>query len=135
MAKFRIVLAVATALLWLAYPAAAPLAEEDPNFFKVEPPVIVPVIAGSRLAGQISFVIVLDLSPGTDRSDILRRVPRLRNAYLFDLKHYAEQHRNILRTIRTKSVKRILMAATNRVLGEGLVDAILIQRADVHQFR
>ncbi len=135
MAKSRFIPAVVAALLWLVCPAAAPLAEEDPEFFEVKPAVIVPVFAGTRLAGQISFVIVLELTSGTERSDIVPKVPRLRNAYLFDLKHYAEQHRNILRTIRTKSVKRLLMAASIRILGEGLVDAVLIERADVHQFR
>ncbi len=135
MAKSRFIPAVVAALLWLVYPAAAPLAEEEPTFFEVQPPVIVPVIAGSRLAGQISFVIVLEMSSGTDRSDIIGRLPRLRHAFLLDLKHYAEQHRNILRTIRTKSVKRLLMAACIRVLGEGRIDAVLIERADVHQFR
>ena len=140
MALARRLVAAMAAIVLLASSAAPGLAESagddvpKHNFFRIEPPVVVPVLSGRRLAGQISFDITLELSPETDRDMVIKRVPRLRNAYLFDLKRYAEQRPEVLRNIQLKSLKRMLLATSTRILGKGEVNAVLVQRAQVNRF-
>lgn len=137
-------LAIMLAIIpWLAVSGGAALAQQakeaapDPvsqrNFFEIDP-LNIPVIRGSRIRGQITFIVVLELKDGVDRSDIFDSMPRLRHAFFLDLKEYVERHRNIMRDVRLGGVKSLLMESSAQVLGDGTVRAVLVQSASIHRF-
>lgn len=110
-----------------------PEIESRQRFFDLDP-INVAVVRGSRIRAQITFTLSLELTEDADRSDVIESLPRLRHAYLLDLKEYVDRHRNVLRTVKLRKVKRFLLKSTVRILGKDIVRAVLVQRVFVYRF-
>lgn len=106
---------------------------DRPNYFKLDP-LVVPVIRGRRLRGQITFVLMLELYDDVDRSHVFAVLPRLRDSYFVVLKQYAERHRDIMRRLKLKAVKRLLMKVSVKILGQDTVRAVLVQGAGIQEY-
>ena len=112
---------------------AGPEIQSRQSFFQLEP-INIPVVRGDRIRGQITFDVMLELYEEAERDVLLEAVPRLRHAFFLDLKDYVDRHKDILRTIKLKGVKKLLMESSRQILGKKTVRAVLVQRASVHRY-
>ncbi len=97
-----------------------------PIFVKVKP-VTVAVLNDGGLAGKVSAVFVLQAHDAQAEADIGTARLQLRNAYLQAMHRMAEEEARTGRLISLKKVKARLLRATDKVLGKGAVDEVLIQ--------
>ncbi len=111
----------------------APEIESSRSFFELDP-MNIPVVRGDRIRGQITFSLILELHDEAERSDVIGSLPRLRHAFFLDLKEYVDRHRDILRTIKLKVVKKLLMESSTQVLGNKIVRDVLVQNAFVYRY-
>jgi len=112
-------------LFALAWPGAAPRAEDEPEFYDLKV-MVVPVLSQRQLLGHFNFLAVLELEDGVVRDDVTPYIPRLRDAMFEDMKRYVDRHSDILERVDLVRVKRVLQRAAERVMGEGLVREVLL---------
>ncbi len=130
------ILVALAALVGMAAAARAgevQVAESRPKFFEMRR-IIVPIIHGDTLAGQLTIVVFLELEEGADRDTIREALPRLRDAYFRRLKRHTELQRNIMTHMPLTKIKRLLMEANLRILGPGVVRDVLVQNAILRQY-
>jgi hypothetical protein len=143
----RFILASLIVFLWLTVAGGPVMAQAKPKsggeaesdvqggqrFFELDP-MNIPVIRGARIRAQITFSLILELFEDTERPDVLEAMPRLRNAYLLDLKNFVDRHRKIMRSVNLPKFKKILLKSTVQILGPESVRAVLVQSVFVHRF-
>ncbi len=112
---------------------AGPEVENRQRFFELDP-LNIPVIRDARIRGQITFTVMLELYSEDERDTVRESLPRLRHVFFLDLKQYVDRHRNILRTIKLRVIKKLLMESSAQVLGDEMVRAVLVQGAFVHRY-
>lgn len=111
----------------------APELQNRQNFFELDP-FNIPVIRGDRIRGQVTFSLILELTENVEREAVHESLPRLRHAFFLDLKGLVDRHKDIMRTIKLKSVKKTLLERTAQILGKRMVRAILVQGATIHRY-
>ncbi len=140
MAQFRWYMApiIGLVVCALAAPAVAEQSETKQEYSKPEyydmRRLIVPVLEGDRLAGQISIIVVLELAEDADTDDISALERRLRNEYLMAMKEFADRRPGVLRSINVTAVKKLLLSVSKRVLGPGQVRAVLVQSVILRRY-
>jgi len=88
----------------------------------------IPVIRGGAVVNYIALTVSLE-TIGPDNEELATSLlPRLRNAFLTDLNGYFATV-PIEDRIMVRSIKRRLLILCDRVLGPGVVSAVLIQNA------
>ena len=112
---------------------AGPEIESSQSFFELDP-MNIPVVRDARIRGQITFMVMLELYSEDERDAVIEALPRLRHAFFLDLKQYVDRHRDILRTIKLRVVKKLLLESSTQVLGRKIVRAVLVQGASIHRF-
>ncbi|MFM2044298.1 MAG: hypothetical protein RLY86_2874 [Pseudomonadota bacterium] len=110
-----------------AEPAAPVKPQGIPQFVTVGP-IVVPVIGEKRVEQNILIVVSLEVYGDPVRDSVRQQTPRLVDAFLRAL--YGGIHTgNVIdgQLIRVDAVRDELMAASERVLGPGVVWDVLIQ--------
>jgi hypothetical protein len=100
-----------------------------PTFIKL-PPIVLPVFNNeNKVARQAGLVLALELEPGKTAGDLEPNERKLRDAFITDLYTLFEQTANAEHVIDVVLVKERLQQTSDRVLGPGVVHAVLIQQA------
>ncbi len=108
--------------------------EGNTEYYTLQP-FTVPVVRNGRIAKHVSFVITLETSGLANKDKILEARKRLRDSFLRDLQGVLSIRRKDGRSFKTSVLKKRLMAASKRVLGEDIVSDILIEIALERRFR
>ncbi len=110
------------------------LGEDDAEYYTLQP-FTVPVVRDGRIARHVSLLITLETSGLANKDKILEARKRLRDSFLRDLHGVMSIRRKDGRSFKTSVLKKRLMAASKRVLGEDIVRDILIEIALERRFR
>jgi flagellar FliL protein len=124
---------VLSALVCVAPAAAEGQAKPGPNLdgpvFINLPAIVLPIFQGDRVTRQAGLVLVLELVKGKLATDVQPNQPKLYDAFITDLVQLYEQRGDEERIIDPALVKQRLQETSDRVLGPGVVQQILIQQA------
>ena len=122
----------------LGCPAA--LAESPPASLRSGPKyypidrLIVPVIYGGRLRGHLMLYVFLQMKDVDDRPRVTKAMPRLRDEYIRRLSRYVTRRPFILERTNLREIKTLLLTATDKVVGEGVVEEVLVQASSNRRF-
>lgn len=104
-------------------------AVDGPTFIKL-PPIVLPVFNDkNKITRQAGLVLALELEPGKTAADIEPNRRKLQDAFITDLYALYDQLGESERVIESALIKERLQATSDRVLGPGVVRAVLIQQA------
>lgn len=98
---------------------------EPPVFIDVEA-LLIPVFQGDRVISTIQISVKLELKKD-NQEEVNRMLPKIHDALLRDLYTYIPRQLRRYKKLNLLKVKRHMITVTNRSIGEGLVDNILIQ--------
>lgn len=102
---------------------------DGPTFIKL-PPIVLPVFNNeNKVSRQAGLVLALELEPGKTAADIEPNRRQLQDAFITDLYTLYDQLGGAERVIDSALVKERLQATSDRILGPGIVRAVLIQQA------
>lgn len=105
------------------------ISDDDAPMYVEIAPFVVPVLGANGPEEMVSLVVTLELAPGEDRRDyVKKRLPKLNDAYLQAL--YGALDRKSLNRgglIDVSLVKARLIKATERILGKDYVKDVLVQ--------
>ena len=128
-------LAACLGFLALLLLAGTPLAAEAPAkkppgdgpvYIKL-PPIVLPVLTEHALR-QETLTLNLELVKGKTEEDVVPRQPVLYDAFMADLYNLYDQHSGDDRIIDPVQIKDMLQQTSDRVLGPGIVQSVLIQQ-------
>ena len=129
------ILLAAVAALVAALPAGAADRQAGPNasipgvptFFNIEP-IVLPVIEGNRIPRQVGVLLTLELAEGHTAAEARDKERELTDAFITELYRIYEWRAGDDRVVNERLIKERLQAAADRVLGPGVVHAILIRQ-------
>jgi flagellar protein FliL len=129
------ILLAAVAALVAALPAGAADREAGPDasipgvptFFNIEP-IVLPVIEGNRIPRQVGVLLTLELAEGHTAAEARDKERELTDAFITELYRIYEWRAGDDRVVNERLIKERLQAAADRVLGPGVVHAILIRQ-------
>ena len=98
----------------------------SPDFVKLRA-ITIPTFRDNAVHGKITTEFTLETDSGRDASRILALNVRLRDAYTSELYALAEAEASGLLTIDHEVLKQHLMIVSERLLGPGVVDDVLIR--------
>lgn len=101
----------------------------DDVFYVEMPPITVPFIRDGAFAQYVVLVVNLEVSSRDDMDLVQKNQPRLRDAFVSELHSLATTRSRNQRLINLARIKSRLLAGADRVLGVGVVDAVLVQLA------
>jgi hypothetical protein len=102
---------------------------EGPAFVKLAP-IVLPIFnSENKVTRQAGLVLALELEPGKTAADIEPNERKLRDAFITELYALYELTANAAHVIDVPLVKERLQDTSDRVLGPGIVHAVLIQQA------
>ncbi len=104
-----------------------------PIFIKVDR-LNIPVVHGDRVAGQIMLQLSIEVADNDGRDKVRAGDARLMNAFITELKSYADSRPNVLRGPNLRTIKRLLLESSHRILGPGVVQAILVRGMTFRRF-
>jgi hypothetical protein len=103
-------------------------AKLGPTFIALAP-IVLPVFEGNVVARQAGVLLSLELVEGKSEADVEPQRRRLVDAFISDLYALFEQRHGADRVIDAPAIKQRLGATADRILGPGIVRAVLIQQA------
>ncbi|MGB8275974.1 MAG: flagellar basal body-associated FliL family protein [Alphaproteobacteria bacterium] len=104
-----------------------PAANDDKPVFITLDPFVMPVIREDRVSRQVSVTVKLEVAGKENAALVKEKLPLLRDAMLTRLHAVISRSRADGQTIDAARVKRVLLAACERVLGKGPVRDVLIE--------
>ena len=99
---------------------------QSPDFVKLRA-ITIPTFRDNAVHGKITAEFTLESNSGRDMNRILALNVRLRDAYTTELYALAEAEANGLLTIDHEVLKQHLLIVSERLLGPGVVDDVLIR--------
>lgn len=110
-------------------PAKGESAVEGPTFVKLAP-IVLPIFnSENKVTRHAGLVLALELEPGKTAADIEPNERKLRDAFITNLYALYDQVAGAEHVIDVVLVKRRLQETSDRILGPGIVHAVLIQQA------
>lgn len=104
-------------------------AVEGPAFVKLAP-IVLPIFnSENKVTRQAGLVLALELEPGKTAADLEPSERQLRDAFITDLYALYEQTATAEHVIDVALIKQRLQDTSDRILGPGIVHAVLIQQA------
>ena len=98
----------------------------DAIFVRVAP-VVISLLSEASLGGKMSAAFMLEPHDSQAEADITAAERQLHDAYIQAMRRLAEREERSGDLTTIRQVKNQLMKATDRVLGKGRVDDVLIQ--------
>ncbi|HWI29097.1 MAG TPA: hypothetical protein VN668_19125 [Stellaceae bacterium] len=108
-------------------PKDKPSTPGTPAFFNIEP-IVLPVIEGNRVPRQVGILLTVEMGQGHSRSEARAKDRQLTDAFITELYRIYGWRSGDDRVVSERLIKQRLLAAADRVLGKGVVDAILIRQ-------
>lgn len=91
-------------------------------------PLILPVIDDSGVSQTISIVIAIEVASAADKAKVEGLAPRLKDAYIQNMYGMLNQHAGMKGgVLQVDKIKEKLNSISNKVLGEDLVQDVLLQ--------
>ena|SRR5438067_11975901 len=110
-------------------PAAGEGGVEGPAFVKLAP-IVLPIFNNeNKVVRQAGLLLALELEAGKTAADVEPNQRKLRDAFITDLYALYDQLGGAERVIDVALVKQRLQETSDRILGTGVVHAVLIQQA------
>ncbi len=105
---------------------------EDFQFVEISP-LVFPVVNDNGAYQMISLVVSIEVKDSHDADKIARMTPRLNDAYIQSLYGYLSKETNFENgTIKVKEVKKRLNEITEKVIGGGNFNDVLLQVVQQH---
>ncbi|HXZ02011.1 MAG TPA: hypothetical protein VEI03_18605 [Stellaceae bacterium] len=104
-----------------------PLLPGVPDFFNM-PPIELPVVEGNVVTRQVGLLLSLELAEGHRKSEVTRKDREVTDAFITELYRIYGWRSGAVKVVNEALIKRHLQAAADRVLGPGVVHAILIRQ-------
>ncbi len=102
---------------------------DGPTFVTLAP-IVLPIFnKENKVTRQAGLVLALELEPGKTAADLEPKRLRLRDAFITELYALYDQVGGADRVIESSLVKQRLQETSDRILGPGIVHAVLIQQA------
>jgi flagellar FliL protein len=98
-----------------------------PDFVEIQP-IILPVIERDSVTSQVGLVVALELFDGQHGEDVEPKRRQLTDAFIRELHTIYGWRSSNDRVVDEKLIKRRLLITADKVLGQGVVHAILIRQ-------
>ncbi|HEV2550164.1 MAG TPA: hypothetical protein VGU20_22830 [Stellaceae bacterium] len=98
-----------------------------PVFIDMQP-IVLPVIEGKNVTGQVGVLLTVELAKGHVSDDIEEKQRQLTDAFITELYRIYGWRSGADRVVNETLVKRHLQATADRILGKGIVQAVLIRQ-------
>jgi flagellar FliL protein len=98
-----------------------------PDFVEIQP-IILPVIERDSVTSQVGLVVALELTDGQHGEDVEPKRRQLTDAFIRELHTIYGWRSSNDRVVDEKLIKRRLLITADKVLGQGVVHAILIRQ-------
>lgn len=128
------VASLALGTLLFAAPASAADRSNAPALVQGAPvyvpfqPIFVPVIEGDRVTSQFGVTLMLQLVKGQTKDGVDEKRPELRDAFVQDLYGFFQQRAPLHQTINDVYLKDRLLESASAILGDGVVQEVLIEQ-------
>jgi flagellar basal body-associated protein FliL len=91
-------------------------------------PIVLPVIEGKNVTRQVGVLLTVELAAGHVSDDVEEKRRQLTDAFITELYRIYGWRSGADRVVSETLVKRHLQATADRVLGRGVVQAVLIRQ-------
>jgi hypothetical protein len=108
-------------------PLEKPLLPGVPDFYNIAP-IELPVVEGNNVTRQVGVLLTLELADGHRQSEVKRKAREITDAFITELYRIYGWRSGDARVVNEALIKGRLQAAADRVLGPGVVHAILIRQ-------
>jgi flagellar protein FliL len=98
-----------------------------PVFIDMQP-IVLPVIEGKNVTRQVGVLLTVELAQGHVSDDVEEKRRELTDAFITELYRIYGWRSGADRVVNETLVKRHLQASADRILGKGVVQAVLIRR-------
>jgi flagellar FliL protein len=98
-----------------------------PDFVEIQP-IVLPVIERDSVTSQVGLVVALELVDGQHGEDVEPKRRQLTDAFIRELHTIYGWRSSNDRVVDEKLIKRRLLITADKVLGQGVVHAILIRQ-------
>ncbi len=88
---------------------------------------IIPVIRGSQVTRHVSFAVSLEVTGDEKKAEVEEMMPRVKDAILCELLTHMSRRREPDAVTEILKLKKKLRKASNDLLGDGTINAILIE--------
>lgn len=96
-------------------------------------PIILPIIGRDGISQTVSMVVSIQVSDKTKAEEVKLNLPKLADAYLSDMYGTLSQKAAMQGgVIKVSMLKARLASITKKVMGEGMVDDVLLQVLQQH---
>ena len=102
-----------------------------PVFIDIQP-ISLPVIEGSNVTGQVGVLLTVELVRGRAAEEVEEKQRELTDAFITELYRIYGWRSGADRVVGEALVKRHLQVTADRILGKGVVQAILIRQLVEH---
>lgn len=105
-----------------------PPSQQTPPVFVEFNPLRLPILGDTEVEQIVDIIVVLEVADQATADEVISVAPRLTDAFMQDL--YGELHVQQIApngTVDLRRIKRRLVEAANRTLGEGVVRDALVQ--------
>jgi hypothetical protein len=110
--------------------AEKPEASSDGPVYVKLPPIVLPVFRGNKVSRQAGLAVTLELVKGkSEAADVQPKQRQLTDAFITGLYGVYELRNDADRVIDPALVKETLQGASDRILGKGVIQQVLIQQA------
>ena len=119
--------AVASISQEVAHDTTAPLVEQELHYVELSP-LLLPIVDQRGVSQVVSLVVSLEIGDATMVDKVTRLSPRLTDAYIQDL-YGVLNYKAALEggVIQVGEVKRRLNVITHKLMGEGVINDVLLQ--------
>lgn len=102
--------------------------KHEPLSFVEMSPLVLPIVDANGVSQVISLVIVLQVASEEQKAEVTSQMPRLKDAYIQDMYGVLNKHVAMKDgVLQVGMVKEKLTSASQRVLGEDVVEDVLLQ--------
>jgi flagellar protein FliL len=98
-----------------------------PVFIDMQP-IVLPVIEGKNVTRQVGVLLTMELAEGHVVGDLEEKQRQLTDAFITELYRIYGWRSGADRVVNETLVKRHLQATADRILGKGIVQAVLIRQ-------
>lgn len=108
-------------------PVDPPLLPGVPDFFNMRS-IELPVVEGNNVTRQVGLLLSLELAEGHRRSEVRKKDREITDAFITELYRIYGWRSGATQVVNEALIKRRLQAAADRVMGPGVVHAVLIRQ-------
>jgi len=98
-----------------------------PVFIDMQP-IVLPVIEGKNVTRQVGVLLTVELAEGHVSDDVEEKRRQLTDAFITELYRIYGWRSGADRVVNEALVKQHLQASADRILGRGVVQAVLIRQ-------